>query len=212
MIDLLQNQLQPYGVSFAARLVAYDGTEPSRVRAGLPIGAGSGDADCTVDGSAWRFELAPRAAEKTGERGDGGLGRVADASFSATLLDGGEAAAAVSLELAFSRWDERVFTVMPAALYAGNRFRVQRSPYSPIPEYFDTDPPTTISDVPRLSRDSGPSRVQLRAGDLAFPAAAFYFPETGSALVLLTSVHTQKGGSGSIWKSPTTVGERGFAS
>ena len=193
MIDLLRERLEPYGVSLAARLVAYEGTEPARVRSGLPIGAGSADTGCTVDGSRWRFALAPREAVGSGDPTDEGLGFVADASFSATVVNGHEDAAAVSLELAFSRWDERVFTVMPAALYAGNRFRVQRSPYSPIPEYFEPDPPTTISDVPRLTRGDGPSRVQLRAGDLAFPAAAFYFPETESAMVVLTSERTRKG-------------------
>lgn len=193
MIDLLREQLEQYGASLAARLVAYDGTVPSRVRSRLPIGAGSAEAGCAVDGREWRFELAPRAAEETGERGDGGPDRVADASFSATLVNGREDAVAVSMELAFSRWNERVFSVMPAALYAGNRFRVQKSSYSPIPDYFEPDPPTTISDVPRLTKGDGPSRVQLRAGDLAFPAAAFWFPGTETALLVLTSERTRKG-------------------
>ena len=71
---------------------------------------------------------------------------------------------------------------MPAAVYAGNKFRSKRYAYSCIvcdPEDFRADLPNTISNVPRLPR------IQLLAGDLAMPAVGVGDFETGEGTWLM---------------------------
>lgn len=79
----------------------------------------------------------------------------------------------------FDDWHPGVYAFMPAGLYAGNRFPSLCVDYSPrIPEHLlrGKDTPPYITDVPRLSLEAGFSSVQLKSGDLAFPAFGFYDP------------------------------------
>ncbi len=81
----------------------------------------------------------------------------------------------------FDKWSPEVFAFMPAGLYAGNRFPSLCVDYSPrVPEELlcGRDTPDYITDVPRLKLESGFSAVQLKSGDLAFPAFGFYDPRT----------------------------------
>ena len=81
----------------------------------------------------------------------------------------------------FDDWSEEIFAFMPAALYAGNRFPSLCVDYSPrVPEALlrGKDTPDFITDVPRLRLEEGFSSVQLKSGDLAFPAFGFYDPRT----------------------------------
>jgi hypothetical protein len=81
----------------------------------------------------------------------------------------------------FEDWSPEVFAFMPAGLYAGNRFPSLRVDYSPrVPEALvqGKDTPDFITDVPRLKLEDGFSSVQLKSGDLAFPAFGFYDPRT----------------------------------
>ncbi|MCC5843003.1 MAG: hypothetical protein JJU05_02000 [Verrucomicrobia bacterium] len=75
-----------------------------------------------------------------------------------------------------------LFVFMPAGLYAGNRFPSLCVDYSPrVPEdrLRGKETPPYITDVPRLRLEEGFSSVQLKSGDLAFPAFGFYDPRSG---------------------------------
>ena len=88
----------------------------------------------------------------------------------------------------FEGWSEDIYVFLPAGAYAGNRFPSLPLPYSPrIPEDFvqGTRTEPIITDVPRLSNYPGPSRLQLRSGDLAFPAFGWFDPRTQKAWLVM---------------------------
>lgn len=79
---------------------------------------------------------------------------------------------------------------MPAAVYAGNRFRSKPYAYSCIvcdPEDFRADLPNTISNVPRLPR------IQLLAGDVSMPAIGLIDSASGKGIWVLTDPDTRVG-------------------
>lgn len=82
----------------------------------------------------------------------------------------------------FTGWTPDVYILLPAGAYNGNRFPSLRVPYSPrVPEDLlrGADTPPYITDVPRLG--PGSPRLQLKSGDLAFPAFGWFHPATGRA-------------------------------
>ncbi|MCH8511049.1 MAG: hypothetical protein LAT83_05295 [Kiritimatiellae bacterium] len=90
----------------------------------------------------------------------------------------------------FEDWSEEVYVFLPAGGYAGNRFPSRKLPYPPRhPEAFSrTDPNRPlITDVPRLSLEPGPSALQLRSGDLAFPAFGCFDPRSRKAWLVLAT-------------------------
>lgn len=91
--------------------------------------------------------------------------------------DTGAENAAAGLAWEIDNWSEQVYVLMPAGAYAGNRFPSIRVPYSPrVPEdqVKGVETPPLITDVPRLNLGEGPSRIQLKSGDLAFPAFGWF--------------------------------------
>ena len=79
----------------------------------------------------------------------------------------------------FDNWHPGIYAFMPAGVYAGNRFPSLCVDYSPrIPEKLlrDKETPPYITDIPRLSLEAGFSSVQLKSGDLAFPAFGLFDP------------------------------------
>jgi len=83
-----------------------------------------------------------------------------------TCLVAGDTEAAIGYRVIFPGL-QAGHVAMPAAVYAGNKFRSKRYAYSCIvcdPEDFRADLPNTISNVHRLPK------AQLLAGDLAMPA------------------------------------------
>ena len=193
VVARLQEQLRPLGVAASARVALYEQSVSTGVYRGLAVGG----EPIVVDKTHWQFGLVARQIDGSRmfapDLSQDSEDAATDTIFRARVTSGTPRSAAVSLEFAFSDWSELVHVHMPAAIYAGNRFRARQTSYSPIPDTFELHPPMTISDVPRLSDESGESRVQLRSGDMAFPAAAFYFPERGQALLVLTSEQTAKG-------------------
>ncbi len=113
---------------------------------------------------------------------------------------GGEAReASVSVGLTFSDWQEENYVLLPGAAYNGNRFTYRRIRYSPKlldPRDIGPDVPTIISDVPKLAKGGGPSRIQQRTGDMTVPSAGFWEPEAKRGFWLLTKVGTALGDSG----------------
>lgn len=101
-------------------------------------------------------------------------------------LDNGKAkSTAVAVSLDFTDWEREGYLLMPATAYNGNRFESRRIRYSPkLNDNRDmgANCPIIISDVPRLSVNGGPSRIQERSGSLAFPFIGMFHDRQAVAI------------------------------
>lgn len=108
--------------------------------------------------------------------------------------------ASVSLEFVLNSWSREDYLLMPAAVYAGNRFpqhpALPHPPYAVMTPDEALEPPVTITDIPRLSGTDARSRIQLLAGDMSIPAIGCFSPERRQALLLLTAHETAAGYTG----------------
>ncbi|MCS7020072.1 MAG: hypothetical protein RMJ87_13915 [Cytophagales bacterium] len=130
------------------------------------------------------------------------------------LIKGEAKHASVSLVIEVNDWQTDNYVLMPAALYNGNRFESRIVNYSPklpyyapayrmaadslknIPNDIGKNVPPIISDVPRLNKSAGVSRVQLRSGDMSSPAIGIFHPRLQRACWLLTTQATELGDTG----------------
>jgi hypothetical protein len=102
---------------------------------------------------------------------------------------GVDAEIGIGFRLDFPEW-QGAHVSLPAAVYAGNRFRSKPYAYSCIvndPEDFRADLPNTISNVPRMPH------IQLLAGDAAMPGVGVANFETGVGVWILTDPHPSIG-------------------
>jgi len=116
-------------------------------------------------------------------------------------VTGGEArAVAVAVEWPVESWSRKVFVLLPAAAYNGNRYPSRPYKYPPMvhePADIGPDAPVLVTDVPRLRQEDGmPSRIQLLTGDLTTPCIAFHNPCAGMAVILLTNQRSRFGNHG----------------
>ncbi|MFH1006850.1 MAG: hypothetical protein V1800_05015 [Candidatus Latescibacterota bacterium] len=105
----------------------------------------------------------------------------------------------VGVAFSFDDWSAQNYVLVPAAVYNGNRFESRPIPYPPmLTDLADIGPdaPPVITDVPRLNRHEGPSRIQLLTGDGSTPAVGFHAPESARGFWMLTDQHTRLGDSG----------------
>lgn len=82
--------------------------------------------------------------------------------------------ASVSADINFTQWSRANYVMLPGAVYNGNRYPSVKMDYMPF--FFDAshtgiDKPILLSDQPRLNHADGISRLQLRSGSMAMPAA-----------------------------------------
>lgn len=97
----------------------------------------------------------------------------------------GRATLALAVEWTSPAWSRDGHLMMPAAVYAGNRFEGGLQEYPPMfPEARAEDGPLIITDVPRLEME-GPGRIELLAGDMAVPSVGWFTPGEGRARLLL---------------------------
>jgi len=121
------------------------------------------------------------------------------------LVEGSAEQTGVSLDLEFGNWSARNYVLLPGAVYNGNRFRVQRTPYPPLINPADRRPdlPITINDLPRLNDSAGESRLEEFTGDLSTPAVGFHSPSQQRGFWLLTDQDTRLGNLGlTVEESP----------
>jgi hypothetical protein len=118
------------------------------------------------------------------------------------LTNGKADKAGVAVKFVFNNWDESNYVIIPAAAYNGNRFDVLKYGYPPLfkKEDYKKNLPVTISNVPRLNKEAGESRMDLNTGDLSTPAVGIYFPKTKNGIWILTAQATELGNSVLIFK------------
>jgi hypothetical protein len=109
--------------------------------------------------------------------------------------------ASLSVDLNFTAWSSDNFVLMPGVVYDGNKpFKVWKSPdwYPFITDtrYIGPDKEPFVTDIPRLSRDGGVSRIQMRSGHMTTPSIAFQSPSQKRGFWLLTEQGTRLGDNG----------------
>lgn len=97
--------------------------------------------------------------------------------------------AAVSVNIDCSQWSADNYVLMPSVAYNGNKFESRRLRYSPkLYEIQDIGPdkPIIVTDILRLDKGNGFSRIQDRSGAFATPAVCYQSPSTRKGFILLT--------------------------
>ncbi|OQP66551.1 hypothetical protein A3860_13810 [Niastella vici] len=122
--------------------------------------------------------------------------------YTIQLAKGNAEKAGVAINFLFSNWAKDNYVIMPSAAYNGNRFDVLKYDYPPLfkQKDYSKTPPVTITDVPRLNKYAGESRIDLNTGDLSTPAIGIYFPKTKTGIWILTEQATELGNSVLIFK------------
>ncbi len=122
-----------------------------------------------------------------------------DYTISYLLIDGNEMSANVGVRISFDNWDEKNYVLLPSSAYNGNRFEWRKIAYSPKlldPRDIKKDGEMIISDVPRLTKGKGVSRIQERSGSMAVPSFLFFSSKLNRSFVLLTKQSNQWGDYG----------------
>ncbi len=123
-----------------------------------------------------------------------------DGQLTFCVTEGAAREVAVALEWSVTPWSQQTFVMLPAAAYNGNRYPCRPYQYPPMvhePADIGPEAPILVTDVPRLSLESGaPSCLQLLTGDVTTPCISFYDPCTGMAAILLTEQGSAFGNHG----------------
>ncbi|MFD0673878.1 hypothetical protein [Cohnella sp. GCM10027633] len=179
-------ELQDAAVSLAGAVTSYRDAKPiERCEVALD---GSGDGQETALGPDWTVKVTSEGTVDDTE------GLALQAVFRAK---NGSPSSAVSLVYRWDDWSEDNFVLVPGAVYAGNRFEARELPYAPCWTKIDErgpNAPTIITDVPRLSLESGkPSAFHLLAGDAATPAVGVVDAKTGTGWLFVTEQGAELG-------------------
>ena len=188
--EVLQNRSLKDSISFTVGFKTYDPDYFNKVIREEQVEAISGNA-ISYQGSQWRLEII--TGENLAEKG------IRDMIFELVCTQGSIANASVAVNINFDDWSKDNFVMVPAALYNGNRYPWRRIRYSPKlmdPRDIGPDKGIILSDVPRLNRGRGPSRVQLRSGAMTTPSFSFWDPAKKQGFILLTEQATRFGDNG----------------
>lgn len=98
--------------------------------------------------------------------------------------------ASVNLEFEINDWQPENYICIPAAVYNGNRFESRKIPYSPkLIDENDIGPekPIIITDIPRLNKNKGFSKIQLKTGSTTMPCVGIFMRERKKMFWIFTS-------------------------
>lgn len=126
------------------------------------------------------------------------INNFSDITFTFQLTNGKALASGVAVDFSFDDWNIDNYVIMPGAVYDGNRFEVKKLTYPPMlkRDDYNVNPPITITDVPRLNKYAGESRLDLNTGDFATPSLGIYFPKCKKGIWIFTEQGTELGNSG----------------
>jgi hypothetical protein len=105
----------------------------------------------------------------------------------------------LAVQLDCGSWSVENYLLLPGCCYAGNRFESRFAAYPPLlTEPADIGPhvPPIITDIPRLNRHAGPSRLEVATADLATGALAMFAPALHLGLILLVDAMSAVGPTG----------------
>ncbi len=164
---------------------AYEGNRPT-----AQIAAEISTAWATLDlsGATWRCET-----QVVGDTASGGRKIALHFEAGAKAHDN----ASVGLRLELADWSTKHYLLMPAAVYAGNRFEVSGTwRYEDLSHIGPNRTLGVTPRVPRLNVDQGPSRIQLLSSDMSSPVVAIHSPTLKKGLILMTEDRTALGLTG----------------
>lgn len=116
------------------------------------------------------------------------------------VLEGQAPSCNVGVEFVFESWTLDNYLMMPAAVYAGNRFRASTSHREDSVTDFGPQMPIVISPKERLNIGAGESRIEFRSGDAATPAVAVYFAAQKRGFLLLFDQGNELGNYGIVFE------------
>jgi hypothetical protein len=124
-----------------------------------------------------------------------------DLSVTFKCVEGSIDQASLSVDFNFNNWSSNNFVLMPGVVYDGNKpFKVWKSPdwYPFITDtrYIGPNVEPYVTDIPRLDRKGGVSRIQMRSGHMTTPAIGFQSPAQKRGCWLVTGQGTRLGDNG----------------
>jgi len=185
--------LENNGCGMRAMIFRYDGHSPLEAEefALEERGGGLAGGSLAAYGGQWECECI--ATELPGRKG------AMDVEVRFRLGEGVCQSVGVGVAFDFDQWSPDNYVLMPGAVYGGNRFRCVDQQYPPLfddPADHRVDLPLTVTNIPRLNIEEGPSCIEQTTGDLATPAMGFYAPDGQSGFWVLTQQATALGNSG----------------
>ncbi|HTN08714.1 hypothetical protein [Agriterribacter sp.] len=175
------------GITVSAGVFRYNGSNPVRQQL---FQFQNNRSVVSFDGAEWECKRSSGTA----------MGNESVYSFHVTKGNAVKAGAAISF--LFNNWSTDNYVIVPSAAYNGNRFDVLNYPYAPLFKSKDYNKhlPVTITNVPRLNKYAGESRMDLNTGDMSTPAIGIYFPKTKKGIWILTEQATELGNSVFVFK------------
>jgi len=129
-----------------------------------------------------------------------GNSNVKEFEVSFKCIKGSIQQASLSLDFTFSNWSSENYVLMPGVVYNGNKFKVYKSPdwfpFVSDPRYVGANVEPIATDIPRLDREGGVSRIQMRSGHMTTPSIGFHSPKLKKGFWLLTEQGNQLGDYG----------------
>lgn len=175
------------GITVKAQVLYYDGIKVEKQQDLL---FRNGHASIPINNAEW-------GCDRTGGGASG-----SETVFAFHLERGQADKAGVAVNFSFDDWSADNYVIVPSAVYNGNRFDVLKYGYPPLfkSKDYNKDLPITITDVPRLNKYNGESRLDLNTGDMSTPAVGIYFHKTGKGIWIIAEQATELGNSGFIFR------------
>lgn len=196
----LANLLQPLAGSFRPMVCWYSGSS-------LQAGRTLPDGKLGLPGSKWDVTTDVRPVS--------GNDDARDITLTFTLREGRAPAAGVAAAFDFSHWSTDNYTLIPAAVYNGNRLRTSGRGYNTgqAPgDLYRKDLPLTQSDVPRLEIDSvKPSKLEVNSSNVTTPAICFFDPRAKRGFILLAEQGGRNAAADFIRKPNGEILDNAFA-
>ena len=162
----------------------HEGSQRTRLRKGAPLPAETP----LIEGAGAWWNLQTVFKSKGPDR--------AVLSLRAEVESGTAKEVAAGMEFADTDWGTDNYVLIPGAVYAGNRFRVESYGYPPPPlgpGPGEDRSDLRIIDLPRLAKEEGPSHLDQLSIDAATPGLGIYFPRRQKALLVLTRQESNVG-------------------
>lgn len=123
-----------------------------------------------------------------------------DLSVSFRLADGQAHQTGVAVAFDFDQWSTNHYVLIPAAVYNGNRNRVEPRAYAAgldRADLYQKDLPLTTAELPQLSPKAGElSRLEVNTCNVTTPAMCFFDRNTQRAFLVLAEQGTRLGDNG----------------
>jgi hypothetical protein len=124
-------------------------------------------------------------------------GRVLDIKLTFRLVEGSAMSAGVAASFNFNAWSEENYVMIPAAVYNGNRNKIEQRGYCTgfnEEDFYNKYIPQITTDLPQLSPDPGlRSRIDISTCNAATPSICFFDKKKKRGFIILAEQGIRKG-------------------